>query len=68
MVNYSVEFVIVMSILVFILGILVGIFFTIMSSSRISKKDADDFKFFLSQREQKKKQLIAQAKDLQNNY
>jgi hypothetical protein len=37
-----------------------------MSSSRISKKDADDFKFFFF-KENRRKQLIAQAKDLQNN-
>jgi CBS domain containing-hemolysin-like protein len=66
--NYPLEIVILVFILAFIMGGLVGIFFTIMSSSRISKKDADDFKFFLSQREQKRKYLKAQAKDLENNY
>ena len=55
-------------ILVFLIGTLVGIFFTIMNTTRISKKDEQEFDIFLSQREERIKKLAEQAKELQRNY
>lgn len=62
------EIIFLIFILVFLIGTLVGMFFTIMNTIRISKKDEKEFDIFLSQREERIKKLAEQAKELQRNY
>jgi len=66
--SYSIEVIAIFFILVFILGVLLGIFFTIVKINKVNKKDQEQFDIFLAKRESKIKALALQAKELQKNY
>lgn len=66
--GYSLELIIILCIIAFIIGSILGLSTVLTSTTRILKKDKKDFDLFLSKREERAKQLAKEASELKRNY
>lgn len=66
--GYSLELVIILCVIAFIIGSILGLAIVLTSTTRVLKRDRKDFDLFLTKREERVKQLAIEASELKRNY
>lgn len=66
--GYSLELVIMLCVIAFMIGSILGLAIVLTSTTRVLKRDRKDFDLFLAKREERVKQLAKEASELKRNY